>query len=88
MASRPKARQCRRCALNPLTVNRALQTLADEGLLDNRRGIGLFVANGARERLRQSERQRFLSLEWPRLRERLRLLGITAEQLEWEGPAA
>jgi GntR family transcriptional regulator len=74
--------------LNPLTVNRALQTLADEGLLDNRRGIGLFVANGARERLRQSERQRFLSLEWPRLRERLRLLGITAEQLEWEGPAA
>jgi GntR family transcriptional regulator len=74
--------------LNPLTVNRALQTLADEGLLDNRRGIGLFVATGARERLRQSERQRFLSLEWPRLRERLRLLGITAEQLEWEGPAA
>jgi GntR family transcriptional regulator len=74
--------------LNPLTVNRALQTLSEEGLLENRRGLGLFVTPGARERLRAAERQRFLSQEWPRLRERLRLLGITAEQLEWEGRAA
>ena len=70
--------------LNPLTVNRALQALGDEGLLENRRGLGLYVMAGARERLKAVERQRFLQTEWPRLRERLRRLGIGAEQLNWE----
>jgi GntR family transcriptional regulator len=70
--------------LNPLTVNRALQALADAGLLETRRGLGLFVTPGASERLREAERERFFSSEWPRLRERLRRLGIGAEQLDWE----
>ena len=70
--------------LNPLTVNRALQALGDEGLLENRRGLGFFVIQGARERLRAVERQRFLETEWPRLRERLRRLEIRPEQLNWE----
>lgn len=74
-----------RYLLNPLTVNRALQTLGDEGLLENRRGLGLYVTAGARERLRATERQRFLEDEWPRLRERLRRLDISADQLNW-GP--
>ncbi len=69
--------------LNPLTVSRALQALSDEGLLDNRRGLGLFVRPGATDKLRSAERQRFLSKEWPQLRSRLRRLGITAEQLSW-----
>jgi GntR family transcriptional regulator len=72
-----------RHVLNPLTVNRALQALGDEGLLENRRGLGLYVTAGARERLRAAERQRFLQTEWPRLRDRLRRLGISAEQLNW-----
>lgn len=70
--------------LNPLTVNRALQALGDEGLLENRRGLGFFVIQGARERLRAVERQRFLQQEWPRLRERLRRLDISPGQLNWE----
>ena len=70
--------------LNPLTVNRALQSLGDEGLLENRRGMGFFVNPGARERPRTAERQRFLEKEWPRLRERLRRLEISPEQLNWE----
>ena len=69
--------------LNPLTVNRALQALGDEGLLESRRGLGLFVTAGARERLKATERRRFLEAEWPRLRERLRRLDIGAEQLHW-----
>ncbi|MBC7941746.1 MAG: GntR family transcriptional regulator [Chitinophagaceae bacterium] len=73
--------------LNPLTVNRALQALGDEGLLENRRGLGLYVTAGARERLKAAERQRFLEQEWPRLRERLRRLGIGAAQLNWETQA-
>jgi GntR family transcriptional regulator len=73
-----------RYLLNPLTVNRALQSLDEDGLLENRRGMGLFVQPGARERLKAAERQRFLQEEWPRLRERLRRLGIDKEQLDWE----
>ena len=76
-----------RYLLNPLTVNRALQALGDEGLLENRRGLGLYVMAGARERLRAVERLRFLEAEWPRLRERLRRLGIGPAQLNWQEPA-
>ena len=70
--------------LNPLTVGRALQALAEDGLLDNRRGLGLFVRAGARNRLRDLERQRFLEQEWPQLRTKLRRLGLQADQLQWE----
>ena len=73
-----------RYLLNPLTVNRALQALGDEGLLETRRGLGQFVTAGARERLKAAERRRFFDDEWPRLRERLRRLDITADQLSWE----
>ena len=73
--------------LNPLTVNRALQALGDEGLLENRRGVGLYVTVGARQRLKAAQRQRFLQQEWPRLRERLRRLGIGPDQLTWEDNA-
>jgi GntR family transcriptional regulator len=73
-----------RYLLNPLTVNRALQALGDEGLLETRRGLGLYVRPGARQRLLTSERRRFLDVEWPQLRERLKRLGISREQLPWE----
>ncbi len=70
--------------LNPLTVNRALQALSEAGVLENRRGLGLFVVPGARDRLRHAERERFMAEEWPRLRARLRRLGIEARQLDWD----
>ena len=70
--------------LNPLTVGRALQALGDDGLLENRRGVGLYVRSGARQRLLELERQRFLEIEWPQLRQRLRRLGLGPEQLDWE----
>jgi DNA-binding transcriptional regulator YhcF (GntR family) len=73
-----------RYVLNPLTVNRALQALGEAGLLESRRGLGLYVLAGACERLQTAERERFLQEEWPRLRQRLRRLGIDAEQLVWE----
>ena len=73
-----------RYMLNPLTVNRALQSLGDDGLLEARRGIGLYVTVGARDRLLVAERRRFVEEEWPRLRARLRRLGISPDQLNWE----
>jgi GntR family transcriptional regulator len=70
--------------LNPLTVNRALQALGEDGLLESRRGLGLYVTTGARARLQANERERFLNEEWPRLRDRLRQLGLGPQDLNWE----
>lgn len=70
--------------INPLTVGRALQMLVDDGLVESRRGVGMYVQSGARARLRRSERERFLKHEWPLLRARLRHLGIEADELNWD----
>ena len=70
--------------LNPITVGRALQALNEDGLLENRRGLGLYVRPGARALLMNTARERFLRDEWPQLRLRLRRLGIAPAQLDWE----
>jgi GntR family transcriptional regulator len=70
--------------LNPITVGRALQALSDDGLIESRRGVGMYVREGARQRLRQAERERFLNEEWPQLRQRLKRLGLDADDLDWE----
>src|SRR5438046_9177103 len=61
---------------NPLTVAKAYQGFQDEGLIVVKRGVGMFVAPGARARLSESERTRFLKEEWPEIRARMRRLGI------------
>src|SRR6218665_1851217 len=70
--------------INPLTVSRARQALVDNGLVESRRGMGMYVTPGARRRLRQSEREQFLQKEWPALREKLKRLGIGATDLNWQ----
>jgi GntR family transcriptional regulator len=67
--------------INPLTVMKAYQQLADEQLVEKRRGLGLFVTEGAREQLLKAERERFLSEQWPAIRTTIRRLGLTAEEL-------
>lgn len=66
---------------NPLTVAKAYQGFQDEGLIVVRRGVGMFVAPGARSRLRDGERKRFIEEEWPAIRDRMSRLGIRAEEL-------
>jgi GntR family transcriptional regulator len=66
---------------NPLTVAKAYQGFQDEGLIVVKRGVGMFVAPGARARLRDSERNRFLKEEWPEIRKRMQRLGIEAAEL-------
>jgi len=61
---------------NPLTVAKAYQGFQDEGLIVVKRGVGMFVAPGARTRLRDSERSRFLKEEWPQITARMNRLGI------------
>jgi GntR family transcriptional regulator len=66
---------------NPLTVAKAYQGFQDEGLVTVKRGVGLFVAPGARARLRDSERRRFVDEEWPAVRDRMDRLGIDPTEL-------
>ncbi|MEO7503583.1 MAG: GntR family transcriptional regulator [Sphingomicrobium sp.] len=66
---------------NPLTVAKAYQGFQDEGLVVVRRGVGMFVATGARARLRDSERNAFLTSEWPAIRERMASLGLDPAEL-------
>ena len=66
---------------NPLTVAKAYQGFQDEGLIVVKRGVGMFVAPGARARLSDSERNRFLKEEWPEIRSRMRRLGIDPAQM-------
>ena len=67
--------------VNPLTVLKGYQQLVDEGLVESRRGRGMFVNAGARSLLLQSERQKFLDEEWPRVHETIQRLGLKPEEL-------
>ncbi|MBW3565399.1 MAG: GntR family transcriptional regulator [Acidobacteria bacterium] len=67
--------------VNPHTVLKGYQQLADEGLVETKRGLGMFVKPGARTALLEGERQKFLVEEWPRIAETIRRLGLTPEEL-------
>ena len=67
--------------LNPLTVLKGYQELVDEDLVETRRGLGMFVREGARKLLLRGERQKFLDEEWPRIQSTIQRLGLSAEEL-------
>lgn len=67
--------------LNPITVSRAYQELVDDNIIEMRRGMGMFVLEGAIEKLLASERERFLTEEWPAMLARIARLGISVQQL-------
>jgi GntR family transcriptional regulator len=66
---------------NPLTVAKAYQLFQDSGLVEVKRGVGLFVANGAVAKLRGTERDNFLSTIWPDIRAQMRRAGIDPLEL-------
>ena len=67
--------------LNPLTVLKGYQELVDEGLVEKKRGRGMFVTDGARKNLLKDERQRFIEIEWPKVAATIERLGLDAEAL-------
>jgi GntR family transcriptional regulator len=73
--------------LNPLTVLKGYQELVDEELVEKRRGLGMFVKDGARNLLMRGERQKFLAEEWPRIQATIQRLGLSAEELLENGSA-
>lgn len=66
---------------NPLTVAKAYQALQDDGYVSVKRGVGMFVAPGAIERLRVSERDTFIKKAWPRIRAHIERLDIDPAEL-------
>ena len=67
--------------LNPLTVLKGYQELVDEELVEKRRGLGMYVKDGARNLLLKGERQKFLAEEWPRVQATIQRLGLDAREL-------
>ena len=67
--------------VNPLTVLKAYQQLADEQIVESRRGLGMFVNAGAGALLSMGERERFLTEEWPKIHATIQRLGLTPEDL-------
>jgi GntR family transcriptional regulator len=67
--------------VNPNTVTRSYQTLLDNGIIDNRRGIGYFVAVTAREKIMDEMKNEFIGDELPRLFRLMKKLGIDVNEL-------
>src|ERR671925_2427033 len=67
--------------VNPLTVLKGYQQLVEEGLVETRRGRGMFINTGARSLLLQGERHKFLEEEWPRVHATIQRLGLDAKEL-------
>ncbi len=67
--------------LNPLTVLKGYQELVDEGLVEKKRGRGMFVTDGAHDRLLKDERARFLEKEWPQVQATIKRLELDAASL-------
>ena len=67
--------------VNPLTVLKAYQQLDGEGLVEKRRGLGMFINTGARDLLLAAERRRFLTEQWPQIHATIQRLGLTRDLL-------
>lgn len=71
--------------VNPLTVTKAYQSLTDLEVVEKKRGLGMFVAEGAREKLLAHEKEKFLSEDWPRIKSQIEALGLSVKELMTEG---
>ena len=71
--------------INPITVSKAMQILVDEELVEKRRGLGMYVVIGAKEKLAKQERIKFLEQEWPQIEQRIARLGFELNDLLGRG---
>ena len=67
--------------INPITVLRAFQILVDEELVEKKRGLGMYVLSGAKEKLSTEEKRKFLEQEWSQIAERIERLGLEIDEL-------
>jgi len=67
--------------INPITVSKAFQILVDEELVEKKRGLGMYVVTGAKEKLSKQEKAKFLEQEWPQIAARIERLGLEIDEL-------
>ena len=67
--------------INPITVSKAFQILVDEELIEKKRGLGMYVVTGAKEKLSKQEKAKFLEQEWPQIAARIERLGLEIDEL-------
>jgi len=67
--------------INPITVSKAMQILVDEELVEKKRGLGMYVLSGAKNKLSTEERRKFLEQEWPQIADRIERLGLEIDEL-------
>ena len=67
--------------INPITVSKAFQLLVDDGFVEKKRGLGMFVCEGAGSILKKHERNKFLKEEWPIICEKIDRLELSNEEL-------
>ena len=67
--------------INPATAAKGVNLLVDEGILYKKRGIGMFVATGATEVIRNRRKQEFYQVRLRELLTEAQSLGITKEEL-------
>lgn len=68
-------------SVNPLTVTKAFEALVDIGVVEKRRGLGMFVTSGARAQLLAHEREKFLKEDWPRIAAQIKALDLDLQDL-------
>ncbi|MDG1708001.1 MAG: GntR family transcriptional regulator [Emcibacteraceae bacterium] len=67
--------------INPITASKAYAELVDDGLVEKRRGLGMFILDGARKNLLAAEQKAFLEVEWPKIVEQITRLGLDTKEL-------
>lgn len=67
--------------INPITASKAYAELVDEGLVEKKRGLGMFILDGARSNLLAAEQKAFLEVEWPKIVEQISRLGLDTKEL-------
>ena len=67
--------------INPITVSKAMQILVDENLVEKKRGLGMYVVSGAKDKLSKQEKTKFLEQEWPQIAQRIKRLGLEMDEL-------
>ena len=67
--------------INPITASKAYAELVDEGIVEKRRGLGMFILEGARQNLLSAEQKKFLEQEWPVIIKKISLLGLDVKEL-------
>lgn len=74
-------------SVNPLTVTKAFEALVEIGVVEKRRGLGMFVTQGARATLLAHEREKFLKQDWPRIAAQINALELDVSSLLQEPQA-